>query len=142
MRYLVQLGFNGLIDSNDLPLSKFNVPDRLRILNDYQDAWEHLRFTRHRAVKNEGEDLWSLQGNVISQITLDHSSIVFTQLPSEIRGVAHSAWQLTSESLLLSGLNITGPIRFTADPIQDLLATIKVDAVLGYVQLSYRNISC
>ena len=56
--------------------------------------------------------VWELYGGVLAQ-AIDDSTLSFTQLPSEIRGIPSKSWVVKS---------LPGPIRdFVMDPSQDLL---------------------
>lgn len=89
--------------------------DRLRISDEYQEAWDHLCFSQRQFFQEQGQDFWTLRGDILFQF--GHASVVCTQLPSKMRQVAQSTWKLTR----LSGLDFTSLLRFTVGPNQDLL---------------------
>ena len=103
-----------------------DVSQRLKLLREYQKAWDNLEFTNDFFVDLERDNFVApeLQGGVFSQKCSDHS-IAFIRIPSKIRGIPHSEWSIEDV-----GFQFT---HYTFDPSQNLLVLFEP---LSYVHTS------
>ncbi|CAL1702753.1 unnamed protein product [Somion occarium] len=113
LQYKIQLGLNGQQDGPST--NCLNVHDRLLILNEYQAAWDQLRFDPMMIVDMESDRIWEIRGNVLSQAS--EESLVFVQLPSRVRNIDERRWSLNRVHI---------PLRdYAFDPAQDLLILVE-----------------
>lgn len=113
LEYKIQLGFNGLEDSEARP--SLSLHSRVTMLQHCQQNWESLRFSDPNLVGLKCDGVWELQGNILSQAKGD-GTLHFVQLPSPARSMESRSWKLTFSTLGINGLH-----DYAMDPTQDLL---------------------
>lgn len=113
LQYKNELEIAGMLDG---PTSELETIDRLKILREHQSAWESLSWTAEETIRQMG-GVWELNGGVLGQ-ALSHSSLMFWQLPSRIRGVQSRNWIIQ-----VPDTNIRD---FTMDPSYDLLIAVQL----------------
>lgn len=90
--------------------------DRLACLKKHQHAWDNLQYSSKFIVPLQQGNVWELYGGVLAQGLGSHS-LVFTQLPSEIRGIALNSWKIEALPFEMRD--------FAIDPTQNLLVVIE-----------------
>ncbi|KAI0690126.1 hypothetical protein BC835DRAFT_203177 [Cytidiella melzeri] len=98
------------------------LANALQSLKEHQEAWRTLRWTNDMSVlmqvESEEHDI-HVQGRdcgILGQVTADNR-LVFTQIPSKVRGIEKRTWTLD---------NFTFPIAdFTLDEREDLLVMVE-----------------
>ncbi|KAF7985318.1 hypothetical protein HWV62_6503 [Athelia sp. TMB] len=115
LRYTIELGVSG---TEDGPSGGLKPGDRLQRLLDYQKAWSDLKWTGDKTIPmGPGAGVWELAGGVLGQAIGRRSSLRFTQLPSNYRGIQEKCWVVDTKSFDLRD--------FTMDPSQDLLVLVE-----------------
>ncbi|KAI0047052.1 hypothetical protein FA95DRAFT_1606411 [Auriscalpium vulgare] len=94
LQYLIALARTGMCDN---PLSSHTTHERIQKLTEYNDAWTNLRWTEHTTLPwpQASDPLyhsWALHDGIWAQAFA--SKIVFHQLPSRLRGIVSSRWEI------------------------------------------------
>ncbi|THG94950.1 hypothetical protein EW026_g6612 [Hermanssonia centrifuga] len=127
-RYKEELAAAGMEDG---PPSALMSIDRLKCILEYQLAWRELEWRSEKLVPMLPGGVWELYGGILAQAK-DRQTLVFRQLPSEIRGIEEKQWEG----------NIGVMIRdFGMDPSQDLLAVIENPSGNGIHRVHLRTLS-
>ncbi|KAI0047055.1 hypothetical protein FA95DRAFT_1559484 [Auriscalpium vulgare] len=107
--------------TRDNPASGHPTHERLHKLTDYTNAWTQLRWTEHTVLpSNEPSDpkfhAWALRDGIWAQVF--DRKIVFNQLPSRLRGIVASRWEIAFSFHVED---------FVFDASQDLLVVVERD---------------
>ncbi|KAL0947475.1 hypothetical protein HGRIS_013580 [Hohenbuehelia grisea] len=119
LQYIIELGVSFQTDG---PPSSVSCASRLKTLRNHQHAWTRMDWSEMREFPSTDGGLWELAGNVFAQYE-EQGGMLFTQLPSKLRGIAEHSWRLTNLNYNVGD--------FTIDPAQDLLVLIDEPPV-GY----------
>lgn len=113
LQYKIELLLAGMQDGppGDLPFS-----ERLCMLRSHQKAWKTLSWTANESVTLMG-GVWELVGGVLGLASDGNATIVFRQIPSQLRGIPGREWTFESPKSFRD---------FTMDPSQDLLVTLQL----------------
>ena len=112
--YRIQLGLNGLEDSDIHCTGPLSLSHRMSMLQEYLKSWDALRFSPLSSVELETGITRDMHNNVLSEGRAD--SLQLTQLPSPVRKMASATWKLT-----FGLLGINNIVDYVTDPTQDLL---------------------
>lgn len=99
------------------PNALLDTSARFTMLGRYQAAWERLELRRQEVLTMHNGLSWELAGGILAQ-TVDEAgrSLVFTRLPSQLRGIEAATW--THD-------NLSFAVRdFSLDSSQDLLVIV------------------
>ena len=114
-QYAIELGLAGHEDGS----SSFDFDSRLTRFRAHQDAWKNFNWTSESVSPMFRSGYWELCGNVHAQTTGELQSLVFTQIPSKLKGIEGKKWQY----------DLKFPVRdFSMDPSQDLLVVIQSES--------------
>lgn len=101
----------------DGPPSELGPVARLSMLKTHGQAWDNLAWAAHTPSRIF-IDTWSMFCGVVLQRARTKSTLSFTQLPSQYRGIEASEWALNDV-----GINLH---HCALDPPQDLLVVVEV----------------
>ena len=93
------------------------LADRLQRLREHQTAWRSLKWRIDKTVDMLQGGEWELYGGVLAQAR-GRDTLVFEQLPSEIRGIPEDRWELVPK-------DIKAIRDFAMEPAFDLLVLIE-----------------
>ncbi|KAF8510617.1 hypothetical protein JB92DRAFT_2938831, partial [Gautieria morchelliformis] len=111
LQYRLELAVAGLEDgSTDCRLS---LPERLAQLKTFEQGWASLNFRQKLTVTLPQGYIWKLRGDVLA--TSLTSRLLFTQLPSAVRGTPVHTWRSHIEVHIR---------EFAIDPAQDLAVLV------------------
>ena len=117
--YRIQLGLNGLEDSDIHCTGPLSLSHRMSMLQEYLKSWDTLRFSPLSSVELETGITRDMHNNVLSEGRAD--SLQLTQLPSPVRNVASATWILTFDSFGINNI-----CDYVTDPAQDMLVLYEV----------------
>jgi hypothetical protein len=89
LQYGISLAIAGLKDGPS-PSPK-SASGRMKRLQDYQHAWNTLKWSSQSVLKHQRGRLWELYSGVIGQVTLE-GSFIFHRLPSDLRQITLEEW--------------------------------------------------
>ena len=112
--YRIQLGLNGLEDSDIHCTGPLSLSHRMSMLQEYLKSWDTLRFSPLSSVEFETGRAQDMHSNILSEKGAD--SLQLIQLPSPVRKMAPATWKLT-----FGLLGINNIFDYVTDPTQDLL---------------------
>lgn len=104
---------------------------RRKMLEQHQDGWSYLRWTKELRLVAMNGGFWELQGNVLAQNTPDMSAIHFNRLPSQSCNIEEKEWIVDIRGMRMAD--------FSIDPAQDLLVIVQLPIWLVFSGISERR---
>ena len=117
--YRIQLGLNGLEDSDIHCTGPLSLSHRMSTLQEYLRSWDTLHFSPLTSVEFESGRAWDMHSNILSEG--GSAALQLTRLPSPVRKVASATWILTFDSFGINNI-----CDYVTDPAQDLLVLYEV----------------
>ena len=113
LAYKIELGASNYEDG---PSGTITSMDRMQLLSKYESAWNQLKWGTELVLLRD-ISIWALHGGVLGLAR--GKTIVFTRLPSEIKGIPESSWKCEVDFVIS---------EFTMDPAQDLLVILETSS--------------